>query len=277
MLDGAFKGEGMPSDDDMVDFDGFQNLRLLSLFNSDLTGQMPIWLSKLKNIEILRLDFNQITRPIPEDIYNAAKLEEIPLPLNSLHGVISDKIVNLTKLAILDLYFNHFGGKHPLNLGKLSKLKFLTFDFNNLEGALPPSLMNCTNLVELCLGYNNLEGDIFMLDFSRLSQLTKLDLKSNSFTGTVPSLVSHNLLKEFDALYNNLEGPIPTGTQLQSFNASTFEGNPKLCGAPLPNKCIPNKDMDADNKNNKDEGNGHHQLPWFYIIIVYLGFILGFW
>ncbi|CAL2253878.1 unnamed protein product [Prunus armeniaca] len=157
ILTSAFEGEGMPYDDDMVDFDGFQNLRFLSLDDSNLTGQIPLWLSKLKNLEILSLRANQITGPIP------------------------------------------------------------------------------------------------------------------SWLGTLPRLFYVNLSE------NRFSGPIPTGTQLQSFNASTFEGNPKLCGAPLPNKCIPNKDMDADNKNNKDEGNGHHQLPWFYIIVVYLGFIVGFW
>ncbi|PQM33869.1 hypothetical protein Pyn_05072 [Prunus yedoensis var. nudiflora] len=65
LLSGSFVGEGMPSDDDMVDFDGFQNLRLLGLVLFDLTGQIPLWLSKLKNLEILALGFNQITGQIP--------------------------------------------------------------------------------------------------------------------------------------------------------------------------------------------------------------------
>ncbi|CAL2253734.1 unnamed protein product [Prunus armeniaca] len=74
------------------------------------------------------------------------------------------------------------------------------------------------------------------------------------------SLATLNFLKDFDVY--NLQGLIPTSTQLQSFDASTFEGNPKLCGAPLPNKCgRPNKVVDEDNNNNKDEDNGH-QLPW---------------
>ncbi|XP_020417847.1 receptor-like protein 2 [Prunus persica] len=111
--------------------------------------------------------------------------KKLHYPLNSLLGAISDKIVNLTNLAILDLAFNHFGGKLTPNLGELSKLKFMTLDFNNLEGPLPQSLMNCTNLVEWRLGSNDLEGDISMLDFSRLTQLTKLDLRMNNFTATI--------------------------------------------------------------------------------------------
>lgn len=75
-------------------------------------------------------------------------------------------------------------------------------------------------------------------------------------------MASLNFLKEFNVSYNNLEGPIPTSTQLKSFNASAFEGNPKLCGLRLPNKCQHNKDIDADDKNNED-------------MFLALGFIVG--
>ncbi|VVA16589.1 Hypothetical predicted protein [Prunus dulcis] len=131
------------------------------------------------------LDFssNLFNDDLAPGLWKCSELQKLHYPLNSLHGAFSDKIVNLTNLAILDLSFNHFGGKLTPNLGKLSKLKFVTLDFNNLEGSLPQSLMNCTNLVELRLGSNNLEGDISMPDFSRLTQLTKLDLRMNNFIG----------------------------------------------------------------------------------------------
>ncbi|KAK2406992.1 receptor protein EIX2 [Trifolium repens] len=44
-----------------------------------------------------------------------------------------------------------------------------------------------------------------------------------------------NFLGYLNLSYNNLDGKIPIGTQLQSFNASSYIGNPKLCGAPLKN------------------------------------------
>ncbi|CAL9017036.1 unnamed protein product [Prunus brigantina] len=69
--------------------------------------------------------------------------------------------------------------------------------------------MNCTDLVELRLGNNNLRGDISMLDFSGLSQLTKLDLRINNFTGTVPiSLYSCRSLKAIRLTWNHLKGQI---------------------------------------------------------------------
>jgi len=40
-----------------------------------------------------------------------------------------------------------------------------------------------------------------------------------------------------DLSNNQLYGNIPIGTQLQTFNASSFEGNSNLCGEPLDIKC----------------------------------------
>jgi hypothetical protein len=40
-----------------------------------------------------------------------------------------------------------------------------------------------------------------------------------------------------DLSNNQLYGKIPVGTQLQTFDASSFEGNFNLCGEPLELKC----------------------------------------
>jgi hypothetical protein len=69
-----------------------------------------------------------------------------------------------------------------------------------------------------------------------------------------------------------LHGPIPSGTQLQSFDASAYEGNPGLCGPPLPHECA----HIVSNKGDiRDEDDGP-RIPWFPITVV-LGFITGFW
>lgn len=52
--------------------------------------------------------------------------------------------------------------------------------------------------------------------------------------------------------------------KLQSFNASAFEGNQKLCGAPLPNTCLPIEGNNAENENNHDnvENGQRNQIPY---------------
>jgi hypothetical protein len=65
LLGRNFLHEAMPSDDTIVTFDGFENLRYLGLDYCQLTGQLPIWLSKLKKLEFLTLSSNRITGSIP--------------------------------------------------------------------------------------------------------------------------------------------------------------------------------------------------------------------
>ncbi|PQQ12552.1 receptor-like protein 2 [Prunus yedoensis var. nudiflora] len=292
LLSGSFVGEGMPSDDDMVDFDGFQNLRLLGLVLSNLTGQIPLWLSKLKNLEILALGFNQITGPIPSWLGTLPRLFYISLSHNQISGEFPQQLFRLPRFLYepmtsqVDKYefeFPVFSSSITITANQTflsRKLDFYpaTIDLsnNNISGYIPAEIGQLQLLRKLALDSNNFSG-IIPDQISNLKNLEVLGLSMNHLFGVIPSsLASLNFLKEFNASYNNLEGPIPTGTQLQSFNASAFEGNPKLYGAPLPNKCGSSKGIDADIKNNKDVDNGLHQLPWFYVFAA-LGFIVGFW
>ncbi|KAJ0558782.1 putative non-specific serine/threonine protein kinase [Helianthus annuus] len=71
-----------------------------------------------------------------------------------------------------------------------------------------------------------------------MKSLESFDLSVNNLSGELPtSLSGLNFLGTFNVSYNNLIGRIPTGTQIQSFNESSFIGN-KLCGAPLSNDCV---------------------------------------
>ncbi|XP_009342316.2 receptor-like protein 2 [Pyrus x bretschneideri] len=289
LLTRSFNGEEMPSDDVMVSFDGFRNLRLLSLAYCDLTGRIPVWLAKLKSLEILALDGNKITGTIPSWLgTDLPRLFNIGLSMNLISGEFPKELCRLPALVheLIAAQADQYDVELPLciknsrgvliNYGLrriLSSIpSSIELSSNNITGNIPSEIGQLQLLQELHLDNNNFSGNI-PDQMSNLMKLQALSLSRNHLSGKIPSsLVSLNFLKSFDVSYNNLEGPIPTSTQLQSFEASAFERNPKLCGAPLPNECR----TDAHGKNNHDGEDDGHQLPWLYISAVF-GFIFGFW
>ena len=85
---------------------------------------------------------------------------------------------------------------------------------------------------------------------------------------------SLTFLSQLNLSNNNLTGKIPSSTQLQSLDASSFFGN-KLCGAPLIESCsIIDLKPNVENKRSKDFGGP--TVDWFYISTA-LGFVVGFW
>ncbi|KAL6195055.1 hypothetical protein ACLB2K_030677 [Fragaria x ananassa] len=250
---------GTDSDDNKNDGN-----QILGLYISVVIGfiiGIPRGLGKCSKLQVFRASYNYLSGLLPDDIYNASALEEISLARNSLSGAIND--INLTNLTILDLYYNQFTGVLPLHI-----------DNNNLHGNIPAEIGQMKLLKVLDLSNNNLSGDIP----NQMSYLKHVeDLSMNHLSREIPtSFAGLNFLSRFNVSYNNLQGPIPSSTQLQSINASAFEGNPKLCGAPLLNECRKTKDTDSRNKNNQVADMKGQRIPWFYVSFA-LGFILGFW
>ena len=81
---------------------------------------------------------------------------------------------------------------------------------------------------------------------------------------------------------NNLSRKIPIGSQLYTFNAFAYEGNPNLYGFPLPKKCLredttqnPTMNTGSDHAGIQEEEDGFVTLG-FYVSVT-LGFVVGFW
>ena len=81
-------------------------------------------------------------------------------------------------------------------------------------------------------------------------------------------------LSQLNLSNNNLTGRIPSSTQLQSLDASSFFGN-KLCGPPLTDNCTI-KDVQLDTKRKESKVFSGLNVDWFYVSMA-LGFVVGFW
>lgn len=154
----------------------------------------------------------------------------------------------------------------------------LDLSSNSLTGEIPDQITSLLALVALNLSKNSLTGRI-PEDIGLLTRLDFLDLSRNNLVGAIPSSLSQlSNLGVLDLSFNNLSGRIPKSTQLQSFDVSSYAGNPALCGVPLPTICPGDKPRAGRQEDVAEEEDDEEKLitRGFYLSIV-VGFVFGFW
>ncbi|XP_023756882.2 receptor-like protein EIX2 [Lactuca sativa] len=205
---------------------------------------------------------------------------------NNLHGTIPSCLSNLTGMVQQGIsqdvqlytryeqetYADHamiqWQGQERELFSTLKQLKSIDLSSNNLTGRIPNEITNLYDLIVLNLSKNALFGEIPQ----------KI---GDSFSGRIPSSMSEmSLLNDLDVSFNNLSGRIPISTQFQTFPPSRFNGNTRLCGPPLTEKCSGDKEPEAPRLIGKSEGDGEDTddelMGWFYIGGG-TGFATGFW
>jgi len=238
-----FIGEVMP---DHVSIDGFENLQMLTIEKCQLSGKIPLWISKLTSLRILDLSNNQLTGTVPVWIKTLNSLYYIDMSNNSLVGEIPTALMEMPVLQSDKVpdYLNQRISNVPIYLSATNAYRMLG-DFptklnlrnNKLTGTIPPEIGQLKALQVLNLGSNRLHGEIPQ-SACNLTRLQELDLSSNHLVGTIPpALKNLHFLSVFNVSNNDLEGPIPTGGQFTTFPDSSFDGNPKLCGPMLAQHC----------------------------------------
>ncbi|XP_034711258.1 receptor-like protein EIX2 [Vitis riparia] len=276
-------------------------LRLIDLGKNKLSGKITAWMGgSLSHLVVLNLRSNEFNGSIPSSLCQLERIQMLDLSNNNLSGKIPKCLKNLTAMAqkgsqvlsyrsfydssFADFYDDstlvQWKGKEQEYKKTLRFIKSIDFSRNKLIGEIPIEVTDLVELVSLNLSRNNLIGSI-PTTIGQLKLLDVLDLSQNQLNGRIPDTLSQIAdLSVLDLSNNTLSGKIPLGTQLQSFDASTYEGNPGLCGPPLLKRCPEDElggvsftsGLSSKKEDIQDDANN----IWFYGNIV-LGFIIGFW
>ncbi|KHN09280.1 Receptor-like protein 12 [Glycine soja] len=221
-----------------------QELQFLSLGRNNFHGSLPLQICYLSGIQLLDLSINNMSGKIPKCIKKFTSMTRKTssgdyYQLHSYQVNMTDKMVNLT--YDLNALLMWKGSEQMFKTKVLLLVKSIDLSSNHFSGEIPQEIENLFGLVSLNLSRNNLIGKI-PSKIGKLTSLESLDLSRNQLTGSIPlSLTQIYDLGVLDLSHNHLTGKIPTSTQLQSFNASSYEDNLDLCGPPLEKLCIDGK------------------------------------
>ncbi|KAH9646690.1 hypothetical protein KPL70_024948 [Citrus sinensis] len=282
ILEGCDLPPFFPSADDLLHLNSSKSLEFLDLSENNLTSSIYPWLFNVSsNLVELGLSDNLLQGSIPDAFEHMVSLQILFLYSNELEGGIPKFFGNMCRLNELYLSSNQLTGELFEFIQNLScgcaknSLELFDLSDNAVTGPIP-ELGGLSSLKSLYLAGNRLNGTINQ-SLGRMYNLESLSLGGNSLTGIPSSLSLLSGLSVMDLSYNNLSGKIPSGTQLQSFNASTYAGN-ELCGLPLPNKC---PDGDLPPRPGKDDANTREEEDQFitlgFYVSLILGFFSGFW
>ncbi|GKD12282.1 leucine-rich repeat-containing protein, partial [Tanacetum coccineum] len=231
------------------------NLMYLDMSNNRFGGLIPQCFGNItSSLEMIDMGNNSFQGMIPS-LYDGCENLAFVLKSNNFHGHIQPSSTveySFQSLRVLDLSDNRFVGQLPakyfqnfnsmknvvknsttpeyLNLGAkyysfVVAVKWVNQDF--------PKILVDYTIIDL--SNNRFEGHIPNV-IGGLNSLIALNLSRNSLIGSIPHALG-NLIEIESLDHNRLVGRIPEGTQFNTFDEKSFEGNVGLCRFPLPKMC----------------------------------------
>ncbi|KAL7613165.1 hypothetical protein Lser_V15G08968 [Lactuca serriola] len=268
-----------------------RDLEILDLGNNQLYGTFPGWLGDLPGLQVLVLKSNNFHGPF--ETSSTIKppfslLRVLDISHNQFAGHLPGKyfqyfnaMKDAVRMGLTPEYFEFNGKYYSIVVGvKGHQLPFpqllvdytiLDLSSNKFEGEIPDIIGTLNSLIVLNLSHNNLNGGI-PHTLGSLLEIESLDLSWNKLTGEIPqSLADINNLAVLDLSQNHLVGRIPQGTQFNTFEGRSFEGNLGLCGFPLTNHC----EHPRSPQHEVTDGDGDEDESGFTWKVVMLGYGCG--
>ncbi|CAB9497885.1 leucine Rich Repeat [Seminavis robusta] len=158
---------------------------------------------------------------------SSSVLQVLDLSRTNISGTLPTGLASLSNLQELSLDYTPISGTLPSWISSLSNLQVLSMDHANLQGSLPEELFNLTHLKILQLPMAGFSGSIPPYVIAKLTDLERLDLNGNNFTGTIPEAIrACSLLIDLVLSNNELTGSIPEALDhLTHLETLVLEGN----------------------------------------------------
>jgi hypothetical protein len=126
----------------------FAELLTVDLEDNQLTGTLPVALSKSPHLKDLLVGNNILVGKLPQEYVLLENLHQLNVAHNKLEGPIwQDWESSLTRLRYFAASHNQLTGTFP-DLSKMTRLTGLFLEGNDMEGPLPESLEGMTALRE---------------------------------------------------------------------------------------------------------------------------------
>ncbi|KAJ8451214.1 hypothetical protein Cgig2_013986 [Carnegiea gigantea] len=267
-----------------------------------LDGDLPRYICDMTSLRYLDISNNNISGELPQCMGDlGGSLVALNLRGNQFHGVIPATYTKSCKLKLINLSENQFRGRLPRSLANCKQLEVLDVGRNHIHDTFPSWLRSVPMLHILVLRCNRFHGPVKSPAFDvEFTKLRIMDLSHNFHVGLLPLdyIQKWNTMKGTDGPgpsetviaisdLNDWKGlaksrPIPQGNQFNTFESSAFEGNPGLCGNPLPKSCENHVDELAPlpptlSSEGDDEHSYFDTVEWIIISLgCGSGFIVGF-
>ncbi|GLT51431.1 hypothetical protein SLA2020_248420 [Shorea laevis] len=274
----------------------FSRLSILLLKDNHFSGKIPIEVCELKQLSMIDLSHNHLSSYVPSclshltlkpskqvyfsegylsTIITFSELEDQSFKNLGKTTMMMEEV--LDEAAILfsirisyakdEVEFTTKRCSYTYEGHILNNMSGIDLSCNKLTGLIPFEMGNLSEIHSLNLSHNNLTGPI-PSTFSGLKQIESLDLSFNNLNGEIPSqLIELNSLEVFSFAHNNLSGTIPYGkAQFGTFEKSSCEGNPFLCGPPLDKSCEEtNSQLEGPDSFDEEKECGSIDMDIFYI------------